>query len=94
MAEVVGNLTHIGPCQFKLTLTVSTHFIHTSTPESFHNMRLFFPSTSMRMRMQLAVIDHNVNTDRTNHTVKQIVAVVQVNKHPKTLQILKSYIYL
>ena len=47
--------------------------VHTSALESFHNVilkyapkRLFFPSASMNTRMQLAVIDHNVNSGRTS----------------------------
>lgn len=47
------------------------HFIHTSVLESFHNIllkympkRLNFWKKSTRMRMQLAIMDHNFNVGR------------------------------
>lgn len=53
------------------------HFIHTSYLETFHNVilkyapkRLYFPYSTMKMRLQLAVIDHNVGIGRDGHDLK------------------------
>ena len=59
--------------QFVRDVRKLCHFVHTSVLESFHNVilkytlkHLFFPLASMNMWMQLAVIDHNVNSGRTS----------------------------
>lgn len=54
----------------------TSRFVHTSYLESFHNVilkyapkRLYFPPPTMRMRLQLAVIDHNMGINREKEDI-------------------------